>query len=70
MGYQTVSPEVQESPLQVMSCTVFPVPWHVCYHLKELSGQVGAVPLACRASVVHLGIYFAVFKLEIYFFWR
>lgn len=69
MGYQTVSPEVQESLLQVMSCTVFPVPWCV-YHLKELSGQAGAVPLACRASVVHLGIYFAVSKLEIYFFWH
>lgn len=67
MGYQTVSPEVQDSLLQVMSCKVFPIPWSVFYHLKELSGQVGAVSLVCRTSVIHLDIYFAGFKLEIYF---
>lgn len=50
-----------------MSCTAFPIPWSVYYHLKALSGQVSAVPLSCRASVVHLDIYFAGFKLELYF---
>lgn len=62
-----MSPEVRESLLQVMPCTVFPIPWSVHYHLKELSGQVAAVPLACKAIVVHLDIYFAGFKLEMYF---
>lgn len=50
-----------------MDFTGFPIPWSVYYHLEELSGQVGAVPPACRASVVHMHIYFAALKLEMHF---